>query len=109
MLLSLMAFDFVPSSWTPNQGMFTRNRLTNDEVDVTAAIADNDTGPYVFQIPQGDFKPVPEVTILPLGSGFHDGQWYMSSLSATGVGIAKTNVGVGTGTGGIRMFIKRPR
>ena len=109
MLLSLLGFDFVPATWIPNQGMFTRNRLTNDEVDVTATIADNDTGPYVFQIPHTDFKQPPEVTFMPIGTGFHDGQWYMSSLSRTGVGIAKQNVGVGTGTGGIRMFIKRPR
>lgn len=109
MLLSLLGFDFTPAAWTPNQAMFTRNRMTNDEVDVTATIADDDTGPYVYQIPQGDFKPIPEVTILPLGPGYLSGQWYLSSLSATGVGIAKTNTGAGTGTGGIRMFIKRAR
>ena len=109
MLLALMGFDFAPSSWTPNQGMFTVNRLTNDEVDVTAAIADADTGPYVFVIPHTDFKQPPEVTMTPLGAGFVAGQWYMPSLSATGVGVGKLNVGVGTGTGGIRMFIKRPR
>lgn len=109
MLLSLMAFDFATTSWTPNQSMFTVNRMTNDEVDVTAAIADNDTGPYFFVIPQGNFRPFASVSLLPLGTGYQDGQWYMDSLTAAGVGIAKKNVGAGSGSGGVRMFIKRPR
>ena len=107
MLLSLLAFDFAPSSWTPNQGMFTRNRITNDEWDLTAAIADGDTGPYVYQIPTGP-RPEPSVTLLPTGPEFHEGQWYMSSLSAGTIGIAKANVGAGTG-GSVRLFLKRAR
>ena len=109
MLLALLPWVFVPGNWIPNQSMFTVNRLTNDEVDVTAAIADNDVGPYVFVIPQRDFKQAPSLKITPLGAGFVAGQWYLTSLSATQVGIGKLVVGAGTGTGGARLFIKRPR
>ena len=109
MLLALLPWVMNPSFWTPNQAMFTVNRLTNDEVDVTAAIADGDVGPYVFVVPQSNFKQAPSVKMTPLGSGFAAGQWYLSSLSATGVGIGKLAVGVGTGSGGVRLFIKRPR
>ena len=109
MLLALLPFVMQPSLWTANQGMFTVNRLTNDEVDVTAAIAAGDTGPYVFVIPQRDFKEAPSVKMTPLGSGFVDGQWRVANLSRSQVGIAKENVGAGTGSGGVRLFIKRPR
>ena len=109
MLLALLPWVMAPP-WTPvNQSMFTRNRLTNDEVDVTVTIADNDVGPYVYTIPQRDFKQAPSLKITPLGAGFVAGQWYLTSLSATQVGIGKLVVGAGTGTGGARLFIKRPR
>ena len=109
MLLSLLPWVMQPALWTPNQAMFTRNRLTNDEVDVTAAIADDDVGPYVYVITQSDFKQPPSLEMIGLGSGFVDGQWYLTSLSSTRVGIGKLRVGAGTGTGGARLFIKRPR
>ena len=109
MLLALLPWVFVPNDWVANQAMFTVNRLTNDEVDVTATIADGDVGPYVFVIPQKDFKEAPSLKLTPLGAGFFSGQWRLTSLSATTVGIGKQVVGVGTGSGGIRMFIKRPR
>lgn len=107
MLLSILPWVFNPAAWVPNQAMFTVIRHTNDELDVTASIADGDTGPYVFQIPDPDYKQPPSVALLPVGANFFSGQWSLSSLSRTGVGLQKL-AGIGTGPL-VRLFIRRPR
>ena len=87
--------------------LFTLNRSTNDELDVSVAALDPDTsGVYTF--PPTNLKEVPSVSLVPLGSGFYVGSWRVSAVSATAATITKLSAG-GSASGGARMFIKRPR
>ena len=87
--------------------VFTLNRSTNDELDVTVDALDPDTsGVYTF--PQTDFKEVPSASLVPLGAGFYVGSWRVSAVSRTALTITKLGAG-GSASGGVRLFIKRPR
>ena len=86
---------------------FTENRSTNDELDLTVTALDPDTsGAYTFAL--GDFKEIPSVSLVPLGTGFFVGSWRITAISPTALTVTKLGAG-GTASGGARMFIKRPR
>ena len=87
--------------------VFTENRRSEDELDLTVTALDGDaSGSHTFTI--ADFDDVPSVSLVPLGTGFYVGSWRVSALSRTAVTLTKLPGG-GTASGGARLFVKRGR
>ncbi len=107
MLLGILSMALNPAS-PPNQSMFTVNRISNDEVDVTASMTNGDAGPYVYVFPLPDYKQAPSIELEPASAGVERSPWYMSSLTQLAVGVAKTPA-AGSATETARLYIRRPR